>query len=212
MKLYEKWNQWRKREKMTDKSIQKKKWTSKNILQQVTIFFILLIAITLVLSINFFPDKILLEEGQIGTKDILSPGDFEFIDVEATLNLREKAAKSIKEVYDLNLANIENVEKEIDSFFLKIEEYQAKINESSRNTPSPALELETDAGSAGIDLIEMANEIKEDLGLYVSEQVIADCLQLDNLSLEKIKVDVKSSLRTIMEQGIKKDDLENAKK
>jgi len=212
MKLYEKWNQWKKREKMTDKSMQKKKWSNKNIIQKISIFFVLLFAITLILSINFFPDKILLEEGQIGTKDILSPGDFEFIDVEATLNLREKAAKSIKEVYDLNLANIENVEKEIDSFFLKIEEYQAKINESSRNTPSPALELETDAGSAGIDLIEMANEIKEDLGLYVSEQVIADCLQLDNLSLEKIKVDVKSSLRTIMEQGIKKDDLENAKK
>ena len=212
MKLYEKWNQWKKREKMTDKSMQKKKWSNKNIIQKISIFFVLLFAITLVLSINFFPDKILLEEGQIGTKDILSPGDFEFIDVEAMLNLREKAAKSIKEVYDLNLANIENVEKEIDSFFLKIEEYQAKINESSRNTPSPALELETDAGSAGIDLIEMANEIKEDLGLYVSEQVIADCLQWDNLSLEKIKVDVKSSLRTIMEQGIKKDDLENAKK
>ena len=212
MKLYEKWNQWKKREKMTDKSMQKKKWSNINIIQKISIFFVLLFAITLVLSINFFPDKILLEEGQIGTKDILSPGDFEFIDVEATLNLREKAAKSIKEVYDLNLANIENVEKEIDSFFLKIEEYQAKINESSRNTPSPALELETDAGSAGIDLIEMANEIKEDLGLYVSEQVIADCLQWDNLSLEKIKVDVKSSLRTIMEQGIKKDDLENAKK
>ncbi|GAI79591.1 unnamed protein product, partial [marine sediment metagenome] len=34
----------------------------------------------------------------------------------------------------------------------------------------------------------------------------------DNLSLEKIRVDIKSSVRKIMEQGIKKDDLENAKK
>jgi putative nucleotidyltransferase with HDIG domain len=212
VKLNEKLDKWKSRDKISGKNMQRKKVIDKNIIQKISIFFVLLLAITLVLSINFFPDKILLEEGQIGTKDILSPGNFEFVDVEATQNLREKAAKSIKEVYDLNLANIENVEKEIDSFFLKIEEYQEKINESSRNTPSPALELETDAGSAGIDFIEMANEIKEDLGLYVSEQVIADCLQLDNLSLEKIKVDIKSSLRTIMEQGIKKDDLENAKK
>ena len=126
MKLYDKWNKWKSEDKISGKNIQKKKLIDKNIIQKISIFFILLFAITLVLSINFFPDKILLKEGQICTKDILSPGDFEFADVEATQNLREKAAKSIKEVYDLNLANIENVEKEIDSFFLKIEEYQEK--------------------------------------------------------------------------------------
>jgi membrane-associated HD superfamily phosphohydrolase len=121
MKLNEKWNKWKSGDKISGKNMQRKKVIDKNIIQKISIFFVLLLAITLVLSINFFPDKILLEEGQIGTKDILSPGNFEFVDVEATQNLREKAAKSIKEVYDLNLANIENVEKEIDSFFLNIE-------------------------------------------------------------------------------------------
>ena len=62
------------------------------------------------------------------------------------------------------------------------------------------------------ELNEMADEINEDLGLYISEEVIAGCLQLDNLSLEKIRIDIKSSMRKIMEQGIKKDDLEHAKK
>ncbi|MBE3092952.1 MAG: HDIG domain-containing protein [Chloroflexi bacterium] len=192
--------------------MQKKKLIDKNTIQKISIFFILLIAITLVLSINFFPDKILLKEGQICTKDILSPGDFEFADVEATQNLREKAAKSIKEVYDLNLANIENVEKEIDSFFLKIEEYQEKIDESSKDTTAPIVETDSRLIDVELNEMAMANEINEDLGLYISEQVIVGCLQLDNLSLEKIKVDTKSSLRKIMEQGIKKDDLENAKK
>ncbi|MBE3091942.1 MAG: HDIG domain-containing protein [Candidatus Atribacteria bacterium] len=153
-----------------------------------------------------------MKEGQICTKDILSPGDFEFADVEATQNLREKAAKSIKEVYDLNLANIENVEKEIDSFFLKIEEYQEKIDESSKDTTAPIVETDSRLIDVELNEMAMANEINEDLGLYISEQVIVGCLQLDNLSLEKIKVDTKSSLRKIMEQGIKKDDLENAKK
>ena len=210
MKLYEKWNQWRKREKMTDKSIQKKKWTSKNILQQVTIFFILLIAITLVLSINFFPDKILLKEGQIGSKDILSPRDFEFVDLEATQNLKEKASKSIKEVYDLNLANIENVEKEIDILFLKIGEYKDKIKESFQDNNANIVEM--DKKLTDDELNKMAKEINENLGLYINEQVIENCFRLDNLSLEKIRVDIKSSMRKIMEQGIIKDDLENAKK
>ncbi|GAG59689.1 unnamed protein product [marine sediment metagenome] len=193
---------------MSGKNMQKKKLIDKNIIQKISIFFILLIAITLVLSINFFPDKILLKEGQICSKDILSPGDFEFIDLEATQNLREKAAKSIKEVYDLNLANIENVEKQIDSLFLKIKEYKEKIDESSKDTNDNI--TENGRRLTDDELNEMANEINEDLGLYISEQVIAGCLQLDNLSLEKIRVDIKSSMRKIMEQGIKIDDLENA--
>ncbi|MBC8499026.1 MAG: HDIG domain-containing protein [Candidatus Atribacteria bacterium] len=197
MKLSEKWNKWKSRDKMTDKNMQKKKWTSKNMLQKISLFFILLIAITLVLSINIFPDKILLKEGQICSKDILSPGDFEFVDLEATQNLKEKASKSIKEVYDLNLANIENVEKQIDSLFSKIKEYQI---------------METDRKLTDAELNEMANKINKDLGLYINEQFLAGCLQLDNLSLEKIRVDIKSSMRKIMEQGIKKDDLEQAKK
>ncbi len=190
--------------------MQKKKLTDKNIIQKISIFFILLIAITLVLSINFFPDKILLKEGQICSKDILSPGDFEFVNLEATQNLKEKAAKSIKEVYDLNLANIENVEKQIDSLFLKIKEYKEKIDESSKDANNDV----TENGKRLTDdeLNEMANEINEDLGLYINEKIIADCLQFDNLTLEKIRVDIKSSMRKIMEQGIKEDDLENAKK
>ncbi|OQY38622.1 hypothetical protein B6228_04270, partial [Candidatus Atribacteria bacterium 4572_76] len=210
MKLYEKWNKWKSRDKISGKNMQKKKLIDKNIIQKISIFFVLLTTITLVLSINFFPDKILLKESQICTKDILSPGDFEFVDVEATQNLREKAAKSIKEVYDLNLANIENVEKQIDNLFSKIKEYQEKANESSKDTTSPI--TENDRRLTDNELNKMANEINEDLGLSISEKVIAGCLQLDNLSLEKIRVDIKSSMRKIMEQGIKEDDLENAKK
>ena len=195
---------------MSGKNMQKKKLIDKNIIKKISIFFIILTAITLVFSINFFPDKILLKEGQICTKDILSPGDFKFVDVEATQNLREKAAKSIKEVYDLNLANIENVEKQIDNLFSKIKEYQRKIDESSKDTTANI--TENGRRLTDDELNEMANEINEDLGLYISEQVIAGCLQLDNLSLEKIRVDIKSSVRKIMEQGIKKDDLEHAKK
>lgn len=190
--------------------MQKKKITDKNIIQKISVFLILLTAVTLVLSINFFPDKILLKEGQICSKDILSPGDFEFVDLEATQNLREKAAKSIHEVYDLNLANIENVEKQIDSLFFEIKEYKEKIDESSKDANDNIIESDKTLTDAALH--EMANKINENLGLYISEQIIVECLQFDNLTLEKIRVDIKSSLRKIMEQGIKEDDLENAKK
>lgn len=195
---------------MSGNNMQKKKIVDKNIIQKISIFLILLTAITLVLSINFFPDKILLKEGQICSKDILSPEDFEFIDLEATQNLREKAAKSIKEVYDLNLANIENVEKQIDNLFLEIKEFKEKIDESSKDANDNIMDYDKTLTDG--ELHEMANEINENLGFYSNENIIVECLQFDNLTLEKIRVDIKNSMRKIMEQGIKEDDLENAKK
>jgi len=58
----------------------------------------------------------------------------------------------------------------------------------------------------------MATEINENLGLNINEDVISNCFRLDDLSLDKINRDIKNSVRRIMEQGIKENDLENAKK
>lgn len=210
MKLYEKWKRWKNKEEILDKNTQKKKWTNKNLIQKITIFLILLITITLILSFNFFPDKILLKKGQICSKDILSPRTFEFLDLEETQNLEEKASRSIEEVYNLNLVNIENVEKQVDSIFLKIKEYREKLNNSSENN-NVNLTVNEEKLTDN-DLREIAKEINVNLELNMDEQIIIDCLQLDKLSLNKINRDVKTSVRKIMEQGIKEADLENAKK
>jgi putative nucleotidyltransferase with HDIG domain len=210
MKLYEKWKRWKNKEEILDKNTQKKKLTNKNLIQKITIFLILLITITLILSFNFFPDKILLKKGQICSKDILSPRTFEFLDLEETQNLKEKASRSIEEVYDLNLVNIENVEKQVDSIFLKIKEYREKLNNSSENN-NVNLTVNEEKLTDN-DLREIAKEINVNLELNMDEQIIIDCLQLDKLSLNKINRDVKTSVRKIMEQGIKEADLENAKK
>jgi putative nucleotidyltransferase with HDIG domain len=210
MKLYEKWKRWKNKEEILDKNTQKKKLINKNLIQKITIFLILLITITLILSFNFFPDKILLKKGQICSKDILSPRTFEFLDLEETQNLKEKASRSIEEVYDLNLVNIENVEKQVDSIFLKIKEYIEKLNNSSENN-NVNLTVNEEKLTDN-DLREIAKEINVNLELNMDEQIIIDCLQLDKLSLNKINRDVKTSVRKIMKQGIKEADLENAKK
>jgi len=92
--------------------------------QKLIIYFSLLIAITFVLSINFFSDKIVLKEGQISSKDILAQQSIKFVDLDATQNIKDLASKTIKEVYDLNLANIEKVENQVNNLFIKIKEYK----------------------------------------------------------------------------------------
>jgi len=209
MTIFDKLKKWKNKEKITEKSAQKSKWSQGLFLQKIILFFVTLIILILILSINFFPDKVVLKEGQICPRDILSPKTVEFIDLEATQNLKEKAAKSIKEVYDLNLANIENVEKQIDNIFLKIKEYKKNLTESSNyaNINAENVEKLTDE-----ELKKIAREIIEDLGININENIIVSCFRLDDLSLEKINRDVKNTVRKIMEQGIKESDLESAKK
>ncbi len=210
MALYKKWREERGKDKIIEKSTPKTRGAQKLFWQKITLFFATLIILVLILSLNFFPDEIVLKEGEICPRDILAPETIEFVDLAATQSLKEKAAKSIKEVYDLNLANIENAEKQIDTLFSAIKDYKEKIKASPKIPTVPGAEGE-------IELTEdewnkIAREINESLGLYINEQVLASCLQLDDLTLEKIRADVKSSVRKIMEQGVKEDDLENAKK
>ncbi|HDK26925.1 MAG TPA: HDIG domain-containing protein [Candidatus Atribacteria bacterium] len=209
MTIFDKLKKWKNKEKITEKSAQKNKGLQGLFLQKIILFFATLIIFILILSINFFPDKIVLKEGQISSRDILSPKTVEFIDLEATQNLKEKAAKSIKEVYDLNLANIKNAEKQIDNIFLKIKEYKKTLTESSNyvNINAENVERLTDE-----ELKKIAREIIEDLGININENIIVSCFRLDDLSLEKINRDIKNTVRKIMEQGIKESDLESAKK
>ena len=209
MTIFDKLKKWKNKEKITEKSAQKNKGLQGLFLQKIILFFATLIIFIMILSINFFPDKIVLKEGQISSRDILSPKTVEFIDLEATQNLKEKAAKSIKEVYDLNLANIKNVEKQIDNIFLKIKEYKKTLTESSNyaNINAENVERLTDE-----ELKKIAREIIEDLGININENIIVSCFRLDDLSLEKINRDIKNTVRKIMEQGIKESDLESAKK
>jgi len=209
MKINEKWKRWKSKDKIIDKNSQKNKGMKKLFLQKITIFLVTLIIVVLILSINFFPDKIILKEGQICSRDILSPQTVEFIDIETTENLKEKAAKSIKEVYDLNLVSIENVEKQIDNIFIKIKEHKKTLSKSSSDTNISVGNVEKFADE---DFKKIATEINENLGLNINEDVIINCFRLDDLSLSKINRDIKNSVRRIMEQGIKENDLENAKK
>jgi hypothetical protein len=210
MKLNEKWKKWKNKDKILDKNTKNKNWNN-NIVQKLIILLVSLVIIVLILSINFFPSKIAIKEGQICSKDILSPGTVEFVDSAATEDLKEKASKSIKEVYDLNLVNIENAEKQVDSFFLKIKEYKNTLSETSKDEN---LEVTENKVKLKDDkrLEEIAKKINSDLGLNINEQVIINCFKIDELSLSKINRDIKNSLRMIMKQGIKGNDLENAKK
>jgi len=195
----------------TDKKLKKNRAKREKYLQKTIIYFSLLAAITFILSINIFSDKIVLKEGQISSKDILALQSIKFTDLDATQNVKELALKSIKEVYDLNLANIEKVENQVNSIFSKIKEYKDNVVDSIRDNELNESEEALKAAEYKY-FEEKAKEINMDLSLFVSEKILIDCFSIDNLSLDKINKDVNISIRKIMEQGIREADLEESKK
>jgi len=163
-------NYWKKHNKksISDKKIKISRTKGDNLFQKIIIYLSLLITITFVLSINIFSDKIILKEGQISSKDILALESIKFIDLDATQNIKELASKSIKEVYDLNLANIEKVENQVNDVFIKIKEYK---NNAINSLPDNQLNEREDVirEHEYNYFKEKAKEINTDFGLFLNE-------------------------------------------
>ena len=211
MKLFNYWKKSNRKKIISDKISKKSKIKRNDLYKKILIYLSILILITFVLSINFFSDKIVLKEGQISSKDITALQSIKYIDLETTKNIKDLAAKSIQEVYDLNLASIEKVENQVNGIFSKIKQYK---KDAIGTLPYENTEMEeNDKKEAEYNYYQAkAKELNSDLGLFLDEQVIIDCFSLDELSLNKINRDINLSIRKIMEQGIKEEDLDNSKK
>ena len=176
-------------------------------LKRVLILLILVLSITFILSINFIPGKIILKEGEVASRDIVAPETIEFIDEKATEKLKEDASKSIREVYNLNLASIESVENDIVHFFLEVRKLRDEYNthlEEQRIQNNEVLNNEF------ID--NNLSEINEKYFMEIEDDSILNLIKIDQSSLEEIEQNVYLSIRKIMEQGIKENDIEEAKK
>ncbi len=175
-------------------------------LKKLILFLVSVLLITFILSINFIPGKIILKEGEVATRDIVAPETIEFIDERATEALKEEAAKSIREVYNLNLASIESVENDIQNFFLDIRKLRGdnvNINEIQEN----------DADSN--DMLNILNNeinFNDKYSMKLEGSTIINLIKIDEDSIEEIENNVYSAVRKLMEQGIKEDDIEEAKK
>lgn len=178
-------------------------------LQRISFFFLLTILITLLLTINSITGRMYLKVGEVASRDIASTETVEFVNKVATEKLKEEAIKSTPEVYNLNLASIEKVDEELRDFFKEIKELRNKYNLLTEQ------QLNGDRESEIIMAEEFVNyELKLLIDKYSfnSKSAIANLLKLDEFSLEEVEYNVKQSVNKAMQQGIKENDLEEAKK
>lgn len=119
------------------KSFEKiKKWWRKVFPQEINlnpkyirIFWgvIFVVAISLILTIDFIPNPIELEEGQVSRMDITAPRTITFVDEEKTNELRERAAQSVGRVYEEDVNINKNVKRDFSDYFTVIRDAKREL-------------------------------------------------------------------------------------
>lgn len=185
------------------------KMSHQNILQKIFLFFLLIILITFILALNSISGRIILKVGEVAPRDITSPESMEIIDKKATEKLKEDAVKSTPEVYNLNLVSIENVDKELLDFFSIIKEIrnQYKILEEKQIRNNQETDAIINDYFIDNDLKILAERYSFDRG-----STLINLIKLDEFSLEGVERNVNQSIKRVMQQGIKEDDMEEAVK
>ncbi|HOF03163.1 MAG TPA: HDIG domain-containing protein [Atribacterota bacterium] len=185
------------------------KISNQNILKKILLFFLLIILITFILALNSTSGRIILKVGEVAPRDITSPESMEVIDKKATEKLKEDAVKSTPEVYNLNLVSIENVDKELLDFFSIIKEIrnQYKILEEKQIRNNQETDAIINDYFIDNDLKMLAERYSFDGG-----STLINLIKLDEFSLEEVERNVNQSIKKVMQQGIKEDDMEEAVK
>lgn len=109
------------------------------------------IAVSLVLTIDFIPNNINLNVGQVSKVDIVAPRTITFIDKEKTAERRNLAEQSVRRVYeeDVNVNN--SVKERIGDFFYDIKIVKDKIKEASAAKEEQQNSDQDQGESGGID-------------------------------------------------------------
>ena len=163
---------------------------------RLLVLFLVVSAITFIISINFFPGKINFKEGEVANKDIVAHQTIEYVDQKATEKLKDEAARSIKEVYNLNLASIENVEKDIANFFTDLKEIRAQYGFSENNTTFDVRDSQISDIFNEDDPINEIRNLNEKYSLYLEESTIINLLEIDHESLKEIEKSIFLSIRS----------------
>lgn len=156
---------------------------------------IMYIAIGLTLFSFFFPGlSFTLRANITSPKDIISPRNDQIVDDEATNAVKDRAAASVKEVYDMDPSVLEHSLKRIDQLFNICNEV---IRDKTLLTESQKAEsIRVEIGKAA-------------LAFGLETQTIKDLAGANTAQLEEIRQSVIDITKTLLIEGVTEDSIKN---
>ncbi|MDA8235988.1 MAG: HDIG domain-containing protein [Clostridia bacterium] len=152
------------------------------------VFFYLLI--TVLISVNFWPERLSLREGQVAPKDISAPISKDYVDEIATEEARRKVVKDFPKFYDLAEEVRPTVEGEITNTVNKMKAVRQR---------------------ADLDVKGKINELRTQLPFDVDDEFYMVIVQTDASNLELIENQALQVVRTALEDGIFDDRFKEQK-
>lgn len=146
--------------------------------------------VTVILSLNFLPNRLNLKPGDVAPKTIKAPRSIEFEDKLKTQALKRQAANSVGKVHDEDPDAYAATIADIDTAFNKIKSIQAQTN---------------------ADLNTKVERLRTELGLDLSPAVYKALISSNPAVLQALHEKVKGIVNKAMEVGISEENLAAAK-
>ncbi|ADL12160.1 HD family phosphohydrolase [Acetohalobium arabaticum] len=169
---------------------------------------VVFLVLTLILTIDFIPNQVNLEVGQVSPKDVVAPKTIEYVDKEKTEELKQKAAQSVSKVYIEKGNVINKVQIELSNLFQVVRKYNDIIAESNKNEENKQNnDEETETSSQKLSKTKKIKQIKEEIEIDVSDQVIGRLLEVDRNTFDYIEEKTNNIVIKYVKRGIKSDVL-----
>ncbi|MCK4776751.1 MAG: HDIG domain-containing protein [Actinomycetia bacterium] len=179
-----------KKEKITEAREKRNGWLLQN-WQKLVILLIFWALISVIISFDVFTKNVTgLEIGKPSPRTIKASRAVEFVDVDKTKELKEKASESVSGVYEYDATLLVAIENEIENFFSKVSE--AIDNEA-------------------MDFEGKVTFLKSQFGEVISETTIKTCLSLPKTELSELSEKTQNIALEIQERTISANDLEISK-
>ena len=92
-------------------------------IRKIVLFLLFFVLNTVLLSIDFLPDKVSLSLGQVSDRDVVAPRTVSFVDEPRTRKLETEVVASVANVYDLDI-----------QFHVLDKDYEVKKNAKQRKS------------------------------------------------------------------------------
>lgn len=160
--------------------------------RKIVLFLLLFGLYTVLLSIDFLPDKVSLTLGQVSDRDVVAPRTVSFVDEPRTRRLEAEIINSIANVYDLDTAAAATAEDDV-----------SRIFRSVRSVVADKTILKAD---------ERLARLKGLLGPSLNEQTLTILLSFSPTEMEQLEEHARTTLRKYLYRGIRDEELESVRK
>jgi len=156
--------------------------------KRLSLGFSFFILVTLLLSLNFMPERLNLKQGQVSPRTIKATRSIEFVDRIKTEEAKRLAVQSVGKAHDENPAALTTFNSNIVEIMNKIRAVQAnsQLNQAAK-----------------------AEKLKQEINLELPPNVYQALAIANPAALQNIETRIKAIAAAALRKGIKEENLEN---